>query len=82
MVTKTDRGDARGMAHLLRLGWFRPVHVKTIEAREQRALLTARSVLLRRLRDLENGVRGLLRNFGLKLPRLLVAAGMPACGRW
>ncbi len=60
MVAKTDRGDARGMAHLLRLGWFRPVHVKTIEAREQRALLTARSVLLRRLRG-----------FGLKLPRLL-----------
>ena len=75
MVTKTDRGDARGMAHLLRLGWFRPVHVKTIEAREQRALLTARSVLLRRLRDLENSVRGLLRGFGLKLPRLLR-------GRW
>ncbi len=75
MVTKTDRGDTRGMAHLLRLGWFRPVHVKTIEAREQRALLTARSVLLRRLRDFENSVRGLLRGFGLKLPRLLR-------GRW
>jgi transposase len=75
MVTKTDRGDARGMAHLLRLGWFRPVHVKTVEAREQRALLTARSVLVRRLRDLENSVRGLLRGFGLRLPRLLR-------GRW
>ncbi len=75
MTAKTDRGDARGMAHLLRLGWFRPVHVKTIEAREQRALLTARAVLVRRLRDLENSVRGLLRGFGLKLPRLL-------SGRW
>jgi transposase len=71
MTAKTDRGDARGMAHLLRLGWFRPVHVKTVEAREQRALLSARSVLTRRLRDIENSTRGLLRGFGLRLPRLL-----------
>jgi transposase len=63
------------MAQLLRLGWFRSVHVKTIEAREQRALLTARTALVRRLGDLENSVRGLLRGFGLKLPRLLR-------GRW
>lgn len=42
MVVKTDRKDARGMAHLLRAGWFRPVHVKTPDAREQRALLSAR----------------------------------------
>jgi transposase len=34
MTAKTDRGNARGLAHLLRLGWFRPVHVKTLEARE------------------------------------------------
>jgi transposase len=70
-VTKTDRGDARGMADLLRLGWFRPVHVKSIEAREQRALLSARTVLVHRLRDIENSVRGLLRGFGLRVPRLL-----------
>jgi hypothetical protein len=37
MIVKTDRKDARGMAHLLRTGWFRPVHVKTVDAREQRA---------------------------------------------
>ena len=71
MTAKTDRSDARGMAHLLRLGWFRPVHVKTVEAREQRALLSARSVLTRRLRDIENSTRGPLRGFGLRLPRLL-----------
>lgn len=30
MIIKTDRKDARGMAHLLRTGWFRPVHVKSV----------------------------------------------------
>lgn len=73
MIAKTDRNDARGMANLLRLGWFRPVHVKSTMAREQKALLAARDVLTRRLRDLENSIRGLLRGFGLKLPRLLRA---------
>lgn len=69
MVVKTDRKDARGMAHLLRTGWFRPVHVKTMDAREQRALLTARGALVARLRDIENSMRGLLRGFGLRLPK-------------
>lgn len=75
MIAKTDRNDARGMASLLRMGWFRPAHVKTMDAREQRALLATRSTLGRRLRDIENSVRGLLRGFGLRTPRLLR-------GRW
>ena len=75
MVVKTDRKDARGMAHLLRAGWFRPVHVKTMDAREQRALLSARSALVARLNDIENSMRGLLRGFGLRIPRTLR-------GRW
>ena len=74
-IAKTDRNDACGMANLLRMGWFRPVHVKTMDAREQRALLATRSTLSRRLRDIENSVRGLLRGFGLRAPRLLR-------GRW
>ena len=74
-VVKTDRKDARGMAHLLRTGWFRPVHVKTMDAREQRAILSARATLVARLKDIENSVRGLLRGFGLRLPRTLR-------GRW
>jgi transposase len=74
-IAKTDRNDARGMANLLRMGWFRPVHVKTMDAREQRALLACRSTLGRRLRDIENSVRGLLRGFGLRAPRMLR-------GRW
>jgi transposase len=75
MIVKTDRKDARGMAHLLRTGWFRPVHVKTMDAREQRTMLSARATLTARLKDIENSVRGLLRGFGLRLPRLLR-------GRW
>jgi Transposase len=71
MIIKTDRKDARGMAHLLRTGWFRPVHVKSLSAREQRAMLAARSTLVARLKDIENSVRGLLRGFGLRLPRAL-----------
>jgi transposase len=75
MIVKTDRKDARGMAHLLRMGWFRPVHVKTMDAREQRTMLSARSTLVARLKDIENSVRGLLRGFGLRLPLVLR-------GRW
>ena len=71
MTVKTDRNDARGMAHLLRMGWFRPVHVKSMDAREQRVLLSARTTLVRRLRDIENSVRGLLRGFGFRVPRVL-----------
>jgi transposase len=75
MIVKTDRKDARGMAHLLRMGWFRPVHVKTMDAREQRTMLSARTTLMARLKDIENSVRGLLRGYGLRLPLLLR-------GRW
>jgi transposase len=56
---------------LLLVGWFRPVHVKSMDAREQRVLLSARTTLVRRLRDIENSVRGLLRGFGFRFPRVL-----------
>ena len=67
MTVKTDKNDARGMAQLMRLGWFRPVHVKTLVAQEIRALLTARRLLLAKLCDLETSLRGILRGFGLKV---------------
>jgi transposase len=70
MTVKTDRNDARGLAHLLRMGWFRPVHVKAASAREQRARLAARATMVRQTQDLENSVRGLLRGFGLRVPTL------------
>jgi transposase len=67
MIVKTDRNDARGMAQLMRMGWFRPVHAKTLPAQEIRALLTGRKLLQAKLLDLEIGLRGLLRGFGLKV---------------
>ena len=54
----------------MRMGWFRPVHVKTVPAQEIRALLTGRKLLLGKLRDIELGIRGLLRGFGLKVGRV------------
>jgi transposase len=41
MTVKTDRRDARGMAQLIRMGWFRPVHAKSPGSQEMRALLVA-----------------------------------------
>lgn len=67
MTVKTDRKDARGIAQLLRMGWYRPVHCKTVAAQELKALLTARKLLVCKMRDVELAVRGLLRNFGLKV---------------
>jgi transposase len=67
MVVKTDRKDARGIAQLLRMGWFRPVHCKSPPAQEVRALLVARKQLQAKMRDVELSLRGLLRGFGLKV---------------
>ena len=64
---KTDRRDARGIAQLLRMGWFRPVHCKSPPAQEVRALLVARKQLQAKMRDVELSLRGLLRGFGLKV---------------
>jgi transposase len=67
MPVKSDRNDARGIAQLMRLGWFRPVHCKSISAQETRAMLTARKLVQSKLRDVENSLRGILRGFGLKV---------------
>jgi transposase len=67
MPVKTDRKDARGIAELIRLGWFRPVHCKSIPAQETRAILTARSLVQGKLHDIEMSLRGILRGFGLKI---------------
>jgi transposase len=67
MPVKTDRNDARGIAQLMRLGWFRGVHCKSLPAQEVRALLTARRLLQGKRHDLEMSLRGILRGFGLKV---------------
>src|SRR5262249_19911885 len=67
MTVKTDRKDACGLAQLLRMGCFQPVHAKSIGLQEIRALLVARKQLLGRLLDVELSIRGILRGFGLKV---------------
>src|SRR5580700_6653720 len=66
-INKTDRNDARGIAQMMRVGLFKPVHVKTQMAQEQRMLLTSRKLLQKKLLDIECDLRGTLRNFGLKV---------------
>ena len=75
MVVKTDKKDARGIAQLLRMGWFRPVHCKSPPAQEVRALLAGRKLLQCKLLDVELSIRGILRGFGLKV-------GMVSKGRF
>ena len=67
MAVKTDRRGARGIAQLLRMGWYRPVHRKSVPSQEVRALLGARKQLQVKVVDLEQTLRGLLRGFGLKV---------------
>lgn len=67
MTVKTDRKDARGIAQMVRMGWYRPVHCKTRAAQEVRVLLVARKQLQTKLLDLEFCIRGILRGFGLKM---------------
>jgi transposase len=67
MPVKSDRNDARGIAQLMRLGWFRPVHCKSMNAQEVRVVLTARKLVQTKLLDVENSLRGILRGFGLKV---------------
>jgi transposase len=69
MRNKTDRTDARGIAQILRTGWFSPVHMKSREAHGLRALLSTRKALLKKTMDLANEVRGLLKIFGIRLPQ-------------
>ncbi len=67
MPVKTDRKDARGIAQLMRLGWFRPVHCKSLPAQEVGALLTTRKLLQAKRHNVEMSLRGVLRGFGLKV---------------
>lgn len=70
MPIKTDRRDAEGIARLLQMGWFRPVHCKSVSAQEMRAVLTARKSIQQAVINLELSVRGVLRNFGLKMGKI------------
>ena len=74
MPNKTDRNDARALAQIMRTGWFRAVHVKSRQSRLWRSLLVARRTLVNERRAIENVVRAVLREAGLKLGRPSCAA--------
>src|SRR5216683_7830028 len=65
MAVKTDRNDARAIAHAMRAGWFTVVHVKTAESQELRLLLNNRRTLLEKRVAIDNEIRGTLKAFGV-----------------
>src|SRR6266581_9023318 len=66
-INKTDRNDARGISQMMRVGLYRPVHVKTLRSQKLRMLLTHRKLLQSKAIAVDNDLRATLRNFGLKV---------------
>jgi transposase len=70
---KTDRNDARGLAHIMRTGWYKEVHVKSHDSQKLRILLRNRRSLLAKRMDMDNEIRGTIKVFGLKTGRVTTA---------
>jgi transposase len=70
-MNKSDQNDARGLAELVRVGWYREVNVKSEESQRIRAILVARSRLVSIRRDIENQVRSMIKEYGLVFPRAI-----------
>ena len=68
-INKSDRNDAAGIARIMQTGWFKEVRVKDLDSHSVRALLASRALLVKIKRDLENQIRGLLKNLGLVIGR-------------
>src|SRR4051794_1326767 len=81
-VNKSDRNDARGIAQMMRVGLYKPVHVKTLASQQKRMLLTSRKLLRDKLQDMENELRGTLRNFGLKVGWSARGTSKPGSRSW
>lgn len=64
---KSDKSDARGLADIVRMGWYREVTVKSFAAHERRAMLATRHRLVSLRADLDAQLRGLLKPFGMIL---------------
>ncbi len=68
-INKSDRNDAVGIARIMQCGWYKEVRVKSSESHAIKALLCSRALLVKMKRDLENQIRGLLKNLGLVIGR-------------
>ena len=64
-INKSDRNDAVGLARIMQCGWYKEVQVKSLSCHAIRAVLSSRAQLVKIKRDLENQIRGLLKNLGL-----------------
>ena len=67
---KTDRNDAHGIATMMRVGHFKPVHVKSRRSQFVRSLLIGRRQFMTAMLQIENTIRALLRTQGLKLGKV------------
>ena len=81
-VNKIDRNDARGIAQMMRVGLYKAVHVKTLASQQERMLLTSRKLLRDKLQDMENELRGTLRNFGPEWGWSTRVTSKPGSGSW
>jgi len=68
-INKSDRNDAVGIARIMQCGWYKEVHVKHLDSHAIKALLVSRALLVKIKRDIENQIRGLLKNLGLVIGR-------------
>jgi transposase len=68
-INKSDRNDAAGIARIMQTGWYRDVRVKALDSHAIKALLVSRALLVKIKRDLENQIRGHLKNLGLVIGR-------------
>jgi transposase len=73
-MNKSDQNDARGLAELIRAGWYREVKIKSEESQQTRGILVARSRLVAIRRDIENQVRSMVKEYGLTFKRAIGAA--------
>ncbi len=64
-INKSDRNDAVGLARIMQCGWYKEIQVKRLSCHDIRAVLNSRAQLVKIKRDLENQIRGLLKNLGL-----------------
>jgi len=70
-INKSDQNDARGLAELVRIGWYREVRIKSEQSQTIRSTLVARARLVGIRRDLENQVRSMLKEYGLLFSRAI-----------
>ena len=68
-ANKTDANDADGLAHLAEVGFYRAVRVKSFDSMLTRTLVSARGQLHRIVTQLSNQIRGLMKTFGLMVPK-------------